>query len=130
MTQLLVWSLAVWGLTSILTRGRIFRAARDLQPPGTFFGDLSRCDQCTGLWVGLGLSLWPGLGIAREVLFWSFSLVSLAGAGAGASSDPSGWVLAIVDGLAASAVCAGAGAITDGLKAWTARAAMGRGGVR
>ncbi len=109
-SQLLVWALTVWGMTSIMTRGRIFRAARELTPPGTFFGDLARCDQCTGLWVGLSLSLWPGLGIAREVLFWTLG---------SASWHPSAWVLAIVDGVAASAVCAGAGMITDGVKAWT-----------
>lgn len=117
--QLLVWSLTVWGLTSILTRGRIFRAARDLQPPGTFFGDLSRCDQCTGLWVGLSLSLWPGLGIAREVLFWTMG---------SASWHPNVWVLAVVDGLAASATCAGAGALTDWAKAAGTGAALGKEG--
>ena len=113
MTLLLTWLLITWGLTSILTRSRLLRPLRDRFAPGTFFGDLARCDQCMGLWVGLGLSLGLGLGgthalrMGRSLGEWSVL------------------VEAVLDGVVSSAACAMAGAVTDWLKAAAVRAAMG-----
>jgi hypothetical protein len=121
MIQLLVWALACWGLTSILTRGRIFQAPRARLRPGTFLGDLARCDQCMGLWVGLGLSLWPGLGISRQAQY----VVTLFVQVPVASWDPPAIVRAAVDGLGSSALCAAAGALTDWCKAAAVAAALG-----
>ncbi len=126
MTSLLVWALTCWGLTSILTRGRIFQAPRARLRPGTFLGDLARCDQCTGLWVGLGLSLWPGLGVTRE-LQWMVSLLVWI-PGTEHPWDPPAIVRAVVDGLGASALCGGIGTLTDWVKAVTVAAALGSGG--
>jgi hypothetical protein len=130
MIQLLVWSLACWGLTSILTRGRIFQYPRARLRPGTFLGDLVRCDQCTGLWVGLGLSVWPGLGIARWVQYVPTFLDWTSGSPVVrelATHPLPAVVLAVVDGLCSSALCAVAGALTDWVKAAAVSAALGKG---
>jgi hypothetical protein len=112
MTHLLIWALVVWGMTSILTRGRIFRPVRDRFAPGTFLGDFVRCDQCVGLWVGLGLSLGLGFGAVRMVGVLEKAL-------------PLG-LSSVMDGVAASAVCAAAGTLTDYVKAMTVKASLGR----
>lgn len=106
MTHLFVWFLVVWGVTSILTRSRLLRPFRDRLPPSTLLGDLVRCDQCMGLWVGLSLSLGLGIGVVRE------GLAPSSGGGLERILLESS-----LDGIASSAVCAFAGATIDWLKA-------------
>jgi hypothetical protein len=93
----LVWLLTVWGLTSILTEGRVFRAPRGFFPPQTLLGDFVRCPQCVGFWVGLGASFCH-LGVAQA---------------AGVAFP----LALVVDGLAASAICAALGTVFDTVKA-------------
>jgi hypothetical protein len=67
LTLTLIYSLLVWGITSVLTQGRIFRAFRDRFELETLAGDFVRCPQCVGWWVGLLLSLSLRLGVAQEL---------------------------------------------------------------
>ena len=66
MPLIVVWALAVHGITQIVTVSRIARPVREVAPSP--LRALLSCPMCFGFWVGLALSLlsWPGL--ARAVV--------------------------------------------------------------
>ena len=75
MPLIVVWALAVHGITQIVTVSRIARPVREVAPSPR--RALLSCPMCFGFWVGLALSLcglsplgplvsWPGL--ARAVV--------------------------------------------------------------
>lgn len=97
----IVWFLVVWGVTSVVNSGRIFRSVREYWlPHGTLAGDFVRCPQCVGWWVGLSASLLLRLGLAR-------GLVQLPG------GLP---VVVLCDAFASSAACAFLAKVEDALK--------------
>ena len=105
MLPLITWALLVWGVTSVITQGRILRGFRELFAPETLPGDFVRCPQCIGWWVGLSLSLLPQhLGPAEMVLQ--------------APGPPllQALQLAVEDAFAACAVAAGCSKIEDALR--------------
>jgi len=55
---LIFWTLAAYGMTSILVWGSIFEKTRDwIKKRSIFFGDLISCTLCTSTWVGFFMSL-------------------------------------------------------------------------
>jgi hypothetical protein len=70
MTQLVMWMVAAYGMTTILVYGSIFNGLRNLihmyakpgigwtifQPIFAFISSLIQCMLCTGTWVGFFLS--------------------------------------------------------------------------
>jgi len=106
MLLLLSWLLLIWGVTSVITQGRILRSFRDLPifPLESLAGDFIRCPQCIGWWVGLIVSLTWHLGPARLAL------------------EPSGppflqaVQLGVDDAFSACAVAAGCAKVEDALK--------------
>jgi len=70
MTQLVMWMVAAYGMTTILVYGSIFNGLRNLihmyskpgvgwvvlQPIFAFISSLIKCMLCTGTWVGFFLS--------------------------------------------------------------------------
>ncbi|APR79607.1 Hypothetical protein A7982_04954 [Minicystis rosea] len=83
MSLILVWALAVHGITQIVTVSRIARPIREAAPSP--LRALLICPMCFGFWVGLALSL-AGLSPLRPLVSWP------------------GLMHAVVDGAAASAV--------------------------
>ncbi len=68
---LLFWTMAAYGMTSILVWGSIFDNARAwIKKYSKFFGDLISCTLCTSTWVGFFMSL--VLGSLSEQFFDTF----------------------------------------------------------
>ena len=68
---LLFWTMAAYGMTSILVWGSIFDNARTwIKKYSKFFGDLISCTLCTSTWVGFFMSL--VLGSLSEQFFNTF----------------------------------------------------------
>jgi len=73
---LLFWTIAAYGMTSILVWGSIFESARNwIKRKSKFFGDLISCTLCTSTWVGFLMSLVFG-GLSNHFLNapWIFYL--------------------------------------------------------
>ena len=67
MLLLLIFLLASYGVTNIVTGGKIFKPLRELVKPVPGFGYWICCEMCFGFAVGVGwcaLELWPDLGLA------------------------------------------------------------------
>ena len=65
--MLLVFLLASYGVTNIVTGGKIFEPVRELLKPVPFFGYWVKCEMCFGFAVGAvwcALGLWPDLGLS------------------------------------------------------------------
>jgi hypothetical protein len=63
---LLIFLLASYGVTNIVTGGKIFKPLRDLLKPVPALGYWIQCEMCFGFAVGVAwgaLGLWPDLGI-------------------------------------------------------------------
>lgn len=61
MITLIFWTVACYGITSILVWGSIFEKFRlYIGKISKFLGDLFDCVLCTSTWVGFGLSLITG----------------------------------------------------------------------
>lgn len=92
--MLMTWALIVYGVTLIVTEGKLFAPVRALaERRSPWAGTLLGCPMCFGWWVGALVSL----------LGWSPSAVGLGG-----------WPLplrVLFDGAASSAVCWGLGAL-------------------
>ncbi len=86
LTTLACWALVAYGLTTIVTRGSIFRWLRE-GAPTQFLRTLFSCPLCFGFWVGLGLGF-TGIGPATMLL----------------PAWPT-WALAVGDGWVASGAC-------------------------
>ena len=70
---LLFWTLAAYGMTSILVWGSIFENTRNwIKKHSKFFGDLISCTLCTSTWVGFFMSL--VLGSLTSQFFHTFWL--------------------------------------------------------
>ena len=58
-TQVLIFALITWGITSIVTFGAIFRPIRQMFARFKYtrnnLGYLLHCPMCTGFWAGLGV---------------------------------------------------------------------------
>lgn len=58
MDKIFLWSLAAYGMTSILVWGSIFDSTRAyIKTKSKFFGDLISCTLCTSTWVGFFMSI-------------------------------------------------------------------------
>jgi hypothetical protein len=58
MDKIFLWSLAAYGMTSILVWGSIFDSTRAyIKRKSKFFGDLISCTLCTSTWVGFFMSI-------------------------------------------------------------------------
>jgi hypothetical protein len=88
--MLVVFLLACYGTTNILTGGKLFEGVRAwLGRRSRFLGYWSRCPMCMGVPVGIAWAftgLWPALPCARVT-----SLVA-----AGAASSAMCWVLRVI----------------------------------
>lgn len=59
MIELLIFICICWGLTNIISKGKIFEPMRDfleLIPGFSFLANLINCPMCLGFWIGLGVS--------------------------------------------------------------------------
>jgi len=66
MMMLLIFLLACYGVTNIVTDGKIFKWFRELLKPVPGIGYWIQCEMCFGFAVGVGwcvLGLWPDLGL-------------------------------------------------------------------
>jgi hypothetical protein len=73
---LIFWTLAAYGMTSILVWGSIFEKTRDwIKKRSIFFGDLISCTLCTSTWVGFFMSL--VLGSLTQQFFHTFWLLDI-----------------------------------------------------
>ena len=69
MLHLLYFLLACWGVTAIVTMSTVFSPVRRFVAARVWhkLGELISCPQCTGFWVGLGLSaVFP----APDIILW------------------------------------------------------------
>ena len=66
LTNVLLFSLIVCGLTQIIAVSKLFEPIRDLFPHAeggervklkTFVGSVLRCPMCLGVWIGAGIAL-------------------------------------------------------------------------
>lgn len=58
--DLVIYVLICWGLTNVITKGKIFEPIRNFffdTPKLHFLSDLFNCPMCLGFWIGIGLSL-------------------------------------------------------------------------
>jgi hypothetical protein len=62
--RVLLWFLAVYGLTTIVVSGTIFAPLRTSLRVPRLARDLLSCPLCFGTWAGFGLSFVPGLSLA------------------------------------------------------------------
>jgi hypothetical protein len=76
MDKILLWSLAAYGMTSIIVWGSIFESTREfIKRNSKFFGDLVSCTLCTSTWVGFFMSLALG-GLTTKFfdIHWAFGI--------------------------------------------------------
>lgn len=74
MDKIILWSLAAYGMTSILVWGSIFDSTRAyIKRKSKFFGDLISCTLCTSTWVGFFMSITLG-GLIAPVFGINFIL--------------------------------------------------------
>ena len=57
LNDLLLYTLAVYGLSWLLTRAKISAPLREILRPIPFLGPLIHCIVCTGTWISMGLAL-------------------------------------------------------------------------
>lgn len=59
MTNLLMYILVVYGITTVIVQSKIFRGIRDfIKKRSSFFYSMVTCMMCTGFWVSLFVSFW------------------------------------------------------------------------
>lgn len=76
MDKILLWSLAAYGMTSIIVWGSIFEPVRNyIKKHSKFFGDLVSCTLCSSTWVGFFMSIVLG-GLTSDIfnIHWSFGI--------------------------------------------------------
>lgn len=67
MAELVVFILVTFGITNIVTLGKIFEPIRRRTREDSWVGTLIRCPMCFGFWVGLLVSL-AGLRVTPDLL--------------------------------------------------------------
>ena len=71
MAELILYTLASYGLCYTLMEGKIFNYFRDKLTKIKFFKDLLACSLCTGFWTGLGIGYYSPYNFAIFGLYSS-----------------------------------------------------------
>jgi hypothetical protein len=90
MPLVLMWALAVHGITQIVVVSRIARPVREASPPP--LRALLSCAMCSGFWVGVALSA-AGLSPLRPLVAWPGALRAVVD---GAASSGVAWSAHVV----------------------------------
>ncbi len=72
--QTVLWSLAIYGITQIITEASIFENVRNFLTDSNnrifnFFGKLVSCFLCASVWVSFLLSVWV---FSPSLFFWPY----------------------------------------------------------
>jgi hypothetical protein len=90
--QLIIFILATFGITNIVTKGKIFEAVRSWFPEDSWFGTLIRCPMCFGFWAALFISL-CGLRVTPDLEFFPQHSAHFLDASIGSGST---WIIYVV----------------------------------
>jgi hypothetical protein len=66
--QTVLWALAIYGITQIITEATIFEWLRNRLTPYKFFGKLVTCFLCASVWISFFLSAWV---FSPSAVLWS-----------------------------------------------------------
>ncbi|MFQ5892344.1 MAG: hypothetical protein ACE5HW_06080 [Candidatus Methanofastidiosia archaeon] len=95
MNEISYFILMTFGITEIVTRGKIFKPMRDyftkISP--NILGEQFSCQMCFSFWVGLALSLYMGLTVSKIFLPADFFLMGCLASGVVWFLDNISWSL-------------------------------------